>query len=647
MRSPILPNELDSPIWRPTSTLEKVTPFGEPYQVPNSPAPSNASTDASPSGPVKQVLSVTATESPSKQQDRTFSLISVSFTRDTSDANFLGVRIWIKGYKGNPGQVLYADGNESPISFLLESTGESVQVFAQAFSSDSSASLDSAPSTTVLLDGVISAPPAPSIASSLTPTPVGYQFSFNFLSGLAADIVDGYNVYRNTSNSFAGATRVAFIKHNPLNIGAYVYQEAVSAGAVNFYWVTAVNTKGLESSATAAQSGSVAAGVTDYFDIPQVENANFEASSALPPPGWTINDPRASLSYETSTQQSGNRSLKIVTTTQFGGAITTRKFRVQPNNRYSISGYAKSDGTVANLQLAFLDASGNYISGLQISTSSTSWTFLATTGIAPANAVSAEAYLSDNSVGGGTCYFDNISVTRGLDSSYLQVPLNAQYSFTASGILTQSGTSTTISVSAFTIQYGFGQVSYSSGSVDPGSYGTFYVYCDDPTYSGGAMVFHATTSVPTLTAAEGRILLGTITTVNTGGGSGGGNGGGHCCFSPNTCVLTPHGPVPFSQLNDEPVVMTKFGPRPAKLVTHEFDGELIDMGGMELVTPTHPLQQMGKWIPARDRFQGAPKFPFKGTVYNLAIETEREEERHYLLANGEIAHNQKIFDETC
>jgi hypothetical protein len=83
--------------------------------------------------------------------------------------------------------------------------------------------------------------------------------------------------------------------------------------------------------------------------------------------------------------------------------------------------------------------------------------------------------------------------------------------------------STTINVAAFTLQYGFGTVSYNSGSVNPGAFGTYYVYVDDPNYTGGAVTYQATLTTTTLTAAEGRIYLGKITTSAGSGGSGGGS----------------------------------------------------------------------------------------------------------------------------
>lgn len=102
-------------------------------------------------------------------------------------------------------------------------------------------------------------------------------------------------------------------------------------------------------------------------------------------------------------------------------------------------------------------------------------------------------------------------------------PVNINATLTGGSPLTQSGTSTQINVAAFTLQFGFGTLSYNSGSVDPGVYGSFYVYFDDGTYAGGAVTYHTSTTGPTLTGAESRFFLGSIKT--TAGGGGGGSGG--------------------------------------------------------------------------------------------------------------------------
>ena len=341
---------------------------------------------ASGTGTAQNITNLSVTESPLKTDTGLFSLVSVSFDIAPGDTAFGYANVWVSNYHASAAPVLVASIASSPSSFILETTGESVvvtlvSVSANGVPNDFAAS----PATTVVLDGVTSAPPAPSIAQSLVATPTGYQFQFTFLAGLVADLVDGYTIYRNTVNDSTTATKIDYIKQNATNTGVYTFQDAnAPRGTDYYYWVSAVNTFGLESTLTAAQSGTV------------------------------TND-----------------------------AIYN------------------SAGQIAD--------------------------------------------------------------------TFVNNPINTASVFTGANPLSQSGTTTTINVASFTIQWGAGQVSFNSGSVDPGSYGLWYVYVDDPTYAGGAVTYLATASLVTLYAADGRLYIGSITTDAGGGGSGGGGGGGGGC----------------------------------------------------------------------------------------------------------------------
>jgi hypothetical protein len=97
---------------------------------------------------------------------------------------------------------------------------------------------------------------------------------------------------------------------------------------------------------------------------------------------------------------------------------------------------------------------------------------------------------------------------------------------------TDAGSNATISIAAHSVQFGFGTVSYSSGSITGLSYSTtYYVYADDPDYEGGTVTYVATTNANLVTAGNGRYYVGRIVTPAaaagpTGGGWGGGGGGG-------------------------------------------------------------------------------------------------------------------------
>jgi hypothetical protein len=325
------------------------------------------------------LFDLSASESPIKVQGRTMSQVSISFSRNPSDENFGGVRVWFTGYKGSTEPLLVAEGSGAPVVFLAETTGETVSVTVQAVSTSGvPIPFELCPSTTVLLDGVISAPPAPNVSQTLVAIELGFQFAFDQLNlGATQDVIDAYRVYRNTSNTSVGASLLRTLPHDPTATGAIVVQDSTGGGQVYYYFVSAVNTAGIESSKTAAQAGAT----------------------------------------------------------------------------------------------------------------------------------------TSSNVGTGS-----------------QVPVNTTGAFTGGNPLTQSGTTTTINVGAFTMQWGFGTVSYSSGSINPGAYGTYYVYADDPHYQGGAATYVTSLTPLTVYQSENRIYIGTITTVAGGGGTGGGGGGG-CALS--------------------------------------------------------------------------------------------------------------------
>jgi hypothetical protein len=134
-------------------------------------------------------------------------------------------------------------------------------------------------------------------------------------------------------------------------------------------------------------------------------------------------------------------------------------------------------------------------------------------------------------------------------------------------------------------------------------------------------------------------------TLSSGVGNQVGTGRGpYFCFSGNTKIVTPAGAIALAQHVSGAEVMTKFGPRPATLVAHEFNGAMLDMGGGELVTHDHEIQTGSgftkeDFTPALDIWNSVASFT--GAVYDLVVETEVEEERHFLLANGRVAHNKR------
>jgi hypothetical protein len=98
--------------------------------------------------------------------------------------------------------------------------------------------------------------------------------------------------------------------------------------------------------------------------------------------------------------------------------------------------------------------------------------------------------------------------------------------------VTQSGTSTAIvvnggaGVAGGTFWLGDLTISCYGATIDPGAYGTWYIYHDDPNLQGGPVQYQFTNSIIVLAQGFGRFYDGKITTTSGGGGSGGGTGGG-------------------------------------------------------------------------------------------------------------------------
>jgi hypothetical protein len=210
-----------------------------------------------------QLWNLAVTTEPYKVNNTMYVLVSLTYSYDTGDPNFGGANVWIQGYHGNLNPVLVASGKNQPFSFIADATNEAVILSAVAVSPTGiSADISHAPSANFTLSPVSSAPPAPTVSQDLTAIAGGgYQFTFNFEAGLVGTIIACYNVYRNTTNSFSGATKIRSVLQDSTNTGSYIFQDALgtSSGTFYYYFVTAVDVYGNESSATSAQTGAVQA----------------------------------------------------------------------------------------------------------------------------------------------------------------------------------------------------------------------------------------------------------------------------------------------------------------------------------------------------------------------------------------------------
>lgn len=121
-----------------------------------------------------------------------------------------------------------------------------------------------------------------------------------------------------------------------------------------------------------------------------------------------------------------------------------------------------------------------------------------------------------------------VAVWSGLLRSASIVMLNSQAQTTdGSNALSQVGVTTVIAVAGKNWNVGPVVITYAGGSVDPGSYGTFYIYAIDIEKAGGVVTYLSTTNVGVLASQDGLIAFGFITTSAGGGGTGGGGGSCH------------------------------------------------------------------------------------------------------------------------
>lgn len=277
-------------------------------------------TQADPGQPFP-LLGVSASSEPFKTATGEIKcLVSISYTSSPPT----GARIWFVGYHGSTTPALVSEGTESPVTFLADPTGETVTVYGESVQNGiiGKGPLTTwAPKTTVVLSPATAAPPAPSMAQNLVGTPTGYQFEFNQIAGLAANVIDGYAIYRNTTDSQTSATQIAYLKQNPKAAAPILFTDVAAQGQSYYYFIASVDTSGNESALTNAQTGAIiplstftatgqlwgpsgisgtsaaAMSLAQVHDVTAVsqgsillQNANFQAGSAgwTPQSGWAI-----------------------------------------------------------------------------------------------------------------------------------------------------------------------------------------------------------------------------------------------------------------------------------------------------------------------------------------------------------------------
>ena len=110
-----------------------------------------------------------------------------------------------------------------------------------------------------------------------------------------------------------------------------------------------------------------------------------------------------------------------------------------------------------------------------------------------------------------------------LEDSFRLNPVDAQYTVKSGLALSQVGVSTVISLSSGVMKYSAGELSIGASTVDPGGYGLYVCYIDNPLYQSATFALQASLNFYDAVAQKGRIYLGSLTTAGGGGGAGGGS----------------------------------------------------------------------------------------------------------------------------
>lgn len=638
-------------------------------------------------------------------------LVCVNFVVP-SDPNFGSCQIQATGYFGDTNPQTVGQGLTSPFSFTMIQTGETVTLQAFAVSQNGINST-TGPTHTITLNGTETVP-AKLENIRVTVITTGVQVDFD--AGLEADITS-YKVYRGPhAAGFGSATLKTTITSTGARHYTFLDTTGISdaaAGAYFDYFVTAVNHIG-ESSASAATAAmpplqnmdQIGQGAT-YLKVPQftgraiiVSNANFEASSSiLPPPGWK-NPANLTLSYETSSPGSGNRSLKITNCPQFNAVVSEQTWPCTPGDTFYVQAQMKGDGvSEAVCQLAFFDKNGTFLGGVAAdggAPTSTSWNVYENSGTAPANSVSCSFNLQQNAATPSTAWFDDIQAIRksNMDNELqdgsifrrlkfvnssntmsVSTALNPQGSIVPGQALTISFsfTDTTISISwsgqtllladsstLSVVASGGSPIAYSGLSAST----SYYIYLKLSVTTGVITAVNPSpppTSPNATYAAQANedgfdgIPPMIVTTQPTPGGpppppGGGTGGGGDTCPEANEIVtVRDKGDIKavdvvagdwilgFSFKTNENVFRKV-------LFTSQTEISAWRIVNGHKISPTEPVWGGSQWLPAYrvpgNTFDGTP-----GLRINITVETDDYDESNYWLTAGTplLIHNARIL----
>jgi hypothetical protein len=202
------------------------------------------------------------------------SVVTVTFHRDSTDKNFSYAQVYLRGYNGNQTRVAVASGADSPITFVINNTGENVSIAVQAVGNSGCAPIDTAPTTGIKLPKSTAGGYGTGTTVAAPTQLVGDVSTSGTKSPLEATVVgfqgvDIANTPPNTSDTWRynefgdskwdvviGCPRfiqvVADGSNNPFSLGHN--NQPVTIGTRTFYFSTATEPGGL--TYTSAATGS-------------------------------------------------------------------------------------------------------------------------------------------------------------------------------------------------------------------------------------------------------------------------------------------------------------------------------------------------------------------------------------------------------
>lgn len=202
---------------------------------------------------------VATTVTPVVVDTEVYNIVNLTYTAPTPLKGFAGIFVVVTGYNGSAtpfkvGESNYAGapGGTGTAKVILARTGETINVYyvSKNASEVSRDTWTAAPFATVTLNAY----PTASIPSGVTATAdaLGVRVSWTDVGG--ANTLS-FNVYRNTVNNPATASKIAALPSNGI-AGQTYFDKSASVNVLYFYWVTSVMANGGESGKSSAVSSA-------------------------------------------------------------------------------------------------------------------------------------------------------------------------------------------------------------------------------------------------------------------------------------------------------------------------------------------------------------------------------------------------------